>query len=111
MKKSTILTTALALFAALTVVALPAAAQTADQATVTSAAPETAPALFEPAPIEQAKPVCQPGEHEFNTIFRFFYLEEDCQPLCDGYCQDNGGYLYSWSYDFRGLSCYCTCCG
>lgn len=111
MKRSTLLATTLALLVVLALPALPAVAQTADQAPAATSAPELAPALFEPAPVEQAKPVCQPGEHEFNTVFRFFYLEEDCQPLCNGYCQDNGGYLYSWSYDFRGLSCYCTCCG
>jgi len=118
MRKSTLWTTALALFSTLALTALPAAAQTPDQpaAEMSAVAPQSAPAAaplqVEPAPIEQAKPLkCGPHEHEFSTIYLIFPSTEDCEAACTSYCQDNGGYLLSWYFYLRSLSCSCTCCG
>lgn len=117
MSKSTLWTTVLALFATLALIALPAAAQTPGppvlepSAVAPQSARAAAPIQLEPAPIDQAKPLkCGPGEHEFSTTYLIFPIAEDCEAACTGYCQDNGGYLLSWYFDLRGLSCRCTCC-
>lgn len=109
MKRLVLSTLALVLLAALTVVASPAATQTANQPA--SVAPQTAQPLFAPAPIEQAKPLkCGPHEETFYSGLSVFPLDSDCETACTTFCQDNGGYLLKWSYDQRALNCNCTCC-
>jgi len=103
----------LALLASLIFVASPAAAQAVDRPAgeQASAAPETAPTLFAPAPIEQAKPLmCGPHEETFYSGIDTFPFDGSCETTCTTFCQDNGGYLLKWSYDERALNCNCTCC-
>jgi len=115
MNKSIRWTIALALFATLSLAAVPAAAQTVDRSAgvQASVALETAPTLFnlfEPGPIEQAQPpMCPHGEHRFSADVFPFPKGVTCFDTCTAYCQDNGGYLLASEPNYD-LSCSCTCC-
>lgn len=109
MTKSSLWPTTLALLALVamaTLVALPAAAEQTPSVSTSAEA-----SLFEPAPIEQAKPPkCAPQEEEFSTFFEPVFSSAECESTCTSYCQDNGGYALVWDFIGRGLWCNCTCC-
>ena len=112
MKRLVLSTLTLAVLATLTLVASLAAAQTADRSSEpqASVAPDTAPILFEPGPLELAKPaMCPHGEHRFSADVVPFPKGITCFDTCTTYCQDNGGYLLASEPNYD-LSCGCTCC-
>lgn len=113
MERLILSTPTLALLASFALAASPAVAQAAGPSAgqQASVVPGTARDLFEPGPIELARPPqCVPGEQKFSATVPLVPKGATCEVICTTYCQDNGGYLLTWSENFGELSCNCTCC-
>lgn len=106
------LTTPMILLAALVFTAGATFAATSDETPETprqSLAPESA-VLVQPMPIDQSSHKCGPHEEDVYGWFELINDPDDCEPLCTDFCQSEGGYLLSWTWNLRGASCYCHCC-
>lgn len=106
LKTLTILLVALAFTAG---AAFAASSTDAPETPAQSLAPESAD-LVQPMPIAQSSHKCGPHEEEVFGWFELINDPDDCEPLCTDFCQSEGGYLLSWSWNLRGASCYCRCC-